>query len=349
MPRRPTNRRGLFVLVPVLIFLTYAVAQLSAHLGLIVALVGSALVVALYRPRVPEAKSLGGTIAVIVALVGVAAGFAYASVRALDRHEAAPHQDPPQQHLAPPVRKHARVPRISPRPPAPRSPSTWDDLCGADPGSGAPEFAATLLRRLYLGPQLPNQGPPPGAIAGGCTAAPFSPPGYENAVVYVKGYAGGTLKSLAVVSRRWGPAVFLAPAAMLVDKLVERYPDLGGWPRTDVGDGDYYGVMTAFGTAVLIRSSKTRDYLVLLPAAATVWLDAMRRCGCWLWPVAADVVNGKRRILLLRDTDARVAANVIFADSRTDSARLAHEKASRTRYGYMMQPADIETFARMAP
>lgn len=329
--------------------MTYALAQLSAHVGMVVALAGAALVVVLYRPKLPRAKSAGRTIALILALVGLAAGLAYAGVRALDHAQPAPRHDPPQRRVSPPAQTHAPGSRRSPTAPAPRSPSTWEQLCGADPGAGAPEFAARLLHQLYLGPQLPNLGPPPGAIDGGCTTRPFSPPGYENAVVYTKGYAGATLKSLALVSRRWGPAIFLSPSATIVDGLIERYRDVGGWPRTDAGEGDYYGVTTGFGTVILVRPSKSGDYVLLLPATATLWLDSMRRCNCWLWPVPADVVNGKRRIRLVREPDAATAVNVIFVDSDKGSSRLGHEKASRTDYGYMMQRAEIETFARMGP
>lgn len=223
------------------------------------------------------------------------------------------------------------------------------------PGANAKDFAADQLYRLYLGPQLPNTDPPPGADDGGCTGPTFSTPGNEDRFAYVIGAdVNRKIKSVAVVSKRFGVGIFLAPAAKPVIGLIRRYGDLGGWPRTNVGRGDYYGVPTPNGTAILSRSVKVIDdgsghaerYVLMLPAAAALWLDAMRRYRRWLYALPGGTVRGgKTRIRLVADLETNELVEAIIIDSKRGHAHVRGQPSSRRRSGDDMDQDEIEKYA----
>lgn len=243
--------------------------------------------------------------------------------------------------------------------PAPPHPSSdeWADGCTWDPAADAKEFAADLLHRLYLGPQLPNADPAPGA-GGGCTGQAFSTPGKEDRFAYVIGTdANAQIKSVAVVSKQFGIGIFLAPAAKPILGLIGRYGELGGWPRTDVGRGDYYGVRTPNGTAILMRYVKVIDdgrgraepYVLMLPAAAALWLDAMRRHGKWLYVRPGGTVRGgKTRLRLVANLSTNKLVEAIIIDPKQGLAHVQGKRSSLRHWGYDMHQDEVEKYAHAA-
>jgi hypothetical protein len=167
----------------------------------------------------------------------------------------------------------------------------------------------------------------------------------------------GTLKSIAIVSERYGPAIFLAPAAKRVLQMIERYRDVGGWPRTRAGHGDYYGVETPYGTSIMMRpapiwddgSGRTRGYVVLLPAAATLWMDAVRRFGSWLWALPGGTVHGKQRITFVANLQTNRIVGTIFVNRTSGEARVAGQRSSGSTYGRDLVQGQVEAFAPPQP
>lgn len=236
--------------------------------------------------------------------------------------------------------------------PPSRPQTKWSDLCPLLPGADAPGFAAEQLKRLYLGPQLDNADPPPGAEQGGCTGLTTVIDGH---FAFLEGKDDtGALKSVAVVSKLFGPAIFLAPAAKRVRKLIDRYRDIGGWLRTRVGrGGDYYGVRSPLGTCILMRpapvladgSGRTQGYVVLPPAAATLWMQTMRRYGSWLWALPGGLSNGKQRIRLVSNLQSTTVVETLFVDHKTDTARVASQRSWRSAYGVDLDQDEVKRFA----
>jgi hypothetical protein len=172
--------------------------------------------------------------------------------------------------------------------------------------------------------------PPPGAIQGGCTGPVYSPLGNEERFAYTVGTdSTGRVMSVGVVSRRFGPAIFILPAAKPVLKLIEMFGIIGGTPRIPVANGDLYGVHTPSGTVVLIRpgtvlpdgSGVAQEYVTLRPAAVTVWLRLMAQYGAFLWPIEASRVNGKQRFRLVADLVTSETVASLFVDPVTGRAR----------------------------
>jgi hypothetical protein len=75
---------------------------------------------------------------------------------------------------------------------------------------------------------------------------------------------------VAVDSRWFRAALFLAPAVKPVIALIERSNILGGLHRYPVAAGDFYPVQTAIGTYILIRSEtgteQTANRYLVVPA-----------------------------------------------------------------------------------
>jgi hypothetical protein len=231
--------------------------------------------------------------------------------------------------------------------------STWDEQCRWLPGVDAPDWARAQLHRLYLGPAIAGASPPPGASAG-CPGMTYST---IEAFAYVIGTTpAGDLGSLATVSRRFGPALFLAPAGDPVLHLIRTYGDIGSTRRLSVRAGDYYAVRTPAGTAVLVRPSAVRadnptvpqSYVTLPPAAATVWMNAMRTTGTWLWPLSAGQVNGKQRIKLVPNLRTGRAAQTIFVDPSSGAARQGGRLEWRGRYGSQLSEQELRSYAARA-
>lgn len=182
----------------------------------------------------------------------------------------------------------------------------WLDVCGALPGTHVQAQAdKQILMMLYLGipREVPTTDEPPGADQAGCDGPAVTPSGQDpDLFKYVIGTRPtGETRSIAALSDRFGPAIFLAPAVDPVEALVDRYRDVGGLRRTDLGSGDIYGVRTPDGGAILLRPTKTTNstkataYLVLLPAAARAWLLLLREEGRMLWPAGNAGPDGVGR------------------------------------------------------
>jgi len=310
----------------------------------------------------PSLRTRGLAVALTVVAIGVVTALGLAVAATVTLHDSSPvapqPSPPPVAPQPPPVAPPAPVPP-APEPKRPQRPRNllWDETCASKPGAGAPDFAAKTLYRLLLGPALPNVDPPPGVDDGGCTGHSLTTSGNRDTFAYVVGADNnGSVKSIAIVSRRFGPAIFLAPAATRIRDLIKRYLDIGGWPRTDVGHGDYYGVKTPFGTAILMRPTKVIDdgsgllerYVVLLPTAATLWLESMRRHGSWLYALRGRLVHGERRIRLVASLETEKLVEVILVTSKTGTARLAGRRSSSRRFGEDMKQAEVEAYVRRA-
>lgn len=200
-----------------------------------------------------------------------------------------------------------RSPVTPPARPLSVAAETWISACGpnAEPGDGAPEpWAEQVLYALYLGEKdlssgggrdLPTDIEPPGA-AGGCTGHVLAPDGSTH-FYYTFGtiLRTGETRSVAVASQRFPSAIFIAPAVEPVLDLIDRYGEIGGLPRLDVGRGDCQAAQTAGGMVMLVRTEKTASggggvaYLVLPLAVTQAWWQAMvERGGQWLWPRLAS-------------------------------------------------------------
>ena len=83
-------------------------------------------------------------------------------------------------------------------------------------------FVGALLHALYRGGMKLNADPPPG-MTGGCTGPPIFPLGRDGGVVYVEGQdPDGEIKSVAVVSKRFGSAINGKRRIHLVANLITR-------------------------------------------------------------------------------------------------------------------------------
>jgi hypothetical protein len=173
--------------------------------------------------------------------------------------------------------------------------------CPHMPAFGAPAWAREDLNALYFGGKQLNATPPPGEI-GGCTGRAIVPAAQHGSFVYTIGRnALGEILSVAVDSFKFGPAIFLSPAAKRVLELIHAgHAPLGGYPTRDVAGGDYAAAKTAAGTFVFVRGTKhlpglpnvAVPYQRLSPVIARPWLAAMTELNTWLWPLP-PVVDGE--------------------------------------------------------
>ena len=248
------------------------------------------------------------------------------------------------------------------------SSATWEDVCPTEPGYDAPSWVGNDLNALYLG-RVENADPPPGAFQGGCTGRTHRVDWPNGPLYYTIGtsiYSQQRL-SVAVVSSRYGPAIFLSPAPKLILSLLAQGP-LGGEPRQNVGNGDIYLVHNEHGVTVLIRRTKTitttstlaQPYVELLPAAAQAWFDAIRRRArthengdvtlAWLWPVETLLPDGSVRFRLLDPTTGSASATIIF-DPVTDSAELkmGGESFTYTSPNTNFTVSDLKPFLPLPP
>jgi hypothetical protein len=352
-PTEPSSALGWLTAVAAL--LTGVSMLLSSRPGMIIGAASIAVIVLLARTRLMSACGLGLT--VIIMLIGgsAAGGVGYVALVDDDKTE----QPNVVAPLPPPIGKPNRKPKPKPKPtpkpePSPTPKREWADECPWEPGAGAPEYAREPMKKLYLGPRLSSVDPPPGAGEGGCTGLTTTYPGFA----FTEGRdEGGTLKSVAVVSKSYGPAIFIAPAAKPVRALINRYKNIGGWLRTPAGHGDYYGVKSPYGTCILMRpapvrddgSGRTQGYAVLLPAAASLWMDAMRKHGSWLWAIPRDTVHGKLRIKLVSNLQTNKLVDTIFVNLATGEARLAGEPWSGSTYGRDLSQSEVQSFAPLVP
>jgi hypothetical protein len=174
--------------------------------------------------------------------------------------------------------------------------------CPSQTPSGAPRWARHDLRTLYLGGLGAEATAPPGFRFGGCPGRAIVPPALHGTFVYAFGHSpGGQIRSLVVDSERFGPEIFLAPAAQRVGALIEAgVMPVGGHPRLFPAGGDVVTVTTPSGTIALVRAEEHEPGLprlasayVELPATvATAWLGAMGEAERWLWPTGGRRAGG---------------------------------------------------------
>ena len=242
------------------------------------------------------------------------------------------------------------------RPHSAPSGAAWADVCRTEPGEDAPSWAKTHLRALYLGGSAARSTDPAPGASGGCTGRTLIPRGGDGNLVYTIAVdESGSMSSVATVSKRFGPAIFMAPAAEPTFQLLRTYLDIGGWARTPVGHGDFYGVTTPKGTAILVRpnimrgdgSRQAEPYVTLMPAAAARWMKAMDDASSWLWAVPDGTVNGKQRIRLVANLATSTAVDTIFIDPATGRARLASDDGWHSA-GRRIDQANVKALARLA-
>jgi len=278
-----------------------SLGDVFAQLGGFVAAVGRALL------DVPAGRIGLVRMAMVATLAMATFGFGEAPVVALGGAEAsrsAPH------HVAGTggERQRSQGPRqAAPDPSAqttpPFAPSSalaklWDHRCLSAPGAGAPTSVPLVgreLHELYLGAtgmtRVPVDYESPGASAG-CTGKVEREQhdSYFTIATYPR---TGEIGSVAVDSAKYGPAVFIAPAALPALALLRRYRTLGGTARHRVGHGDFYLIEVDVGTIVLVRAQYqepgqpgvVEGYVQLDPPVAEAWMACMREHHGWLWPV----------------------------------------------------------------
>jgi hypothetical protein len=198
--------------------------------------------------------------------------------------------------------------------------SEAEEGCLHLPSFGAPAWARNHLNALYYGTMRLKATPAPGYEEGGCTGLAVVPASEHGTFVYTIGRNElGEVRSVAVDSFRFEPAIFLAPAAQRVLALLKAgVAPLGGYPLLEVAGGDAVPITTERGTFVLVRSAKTlpgsdlaMPYVVLPPTAAAAWITAMKELGIWLWPLRPQIGAGKRQYPLVIDRTSTDAVAVV--------------------------------------
>ena len=263
-------------------------------------------------------------------------------------------------------------PPVAPAPPPPTAPrhdkqrlKFWDLVCKSRPGSHPDDTELDprerrLLEALYLGGaglDRDEVDDPPGA-SGGCTGpAVVSPPGRTRFVYVVGTDKAGKILSVAVVSRQFGAAIFIAPAAAPVLELIATYGDIGGMRRIDAGSGQIYGVPTPYGTALLVRgrvvqpgpSQLAVPYVALVPGAVSAWFKTMDDLGRWLWPVAAGRERGTTRIDLVPSLAAGLVLRSLFVDPSAHTARVSGQTSKAGPFGRPITSRELQERAKKAP
>ena len=160
------------------------------------------------------------------------------------------------------------------------------------PGEHIPASVRRNLYDAFLGGDASGlDDGAPGVDEAGCAGAVHD---IDRRFFYTEGTdAAGNLMSVAVDSREWGTAIFLAPATEPVLQLIHELGALGGTDRHDVLNGDVYLVHSKLGTHALVRAQKgppmqPQSYVTMPPAVSDIWFAAMRNRGAWLWPARLE-------------------------------------------------------------
>ncbi len=139
----------------------------------------------------------------------------------------------------------------------------------------------------------------------------------------------GEVLSVAVVSKRFGPEIFLAPAALRVIALIgEGIAPLGGYPRLNLAGGDLISITTPEGTILLARDEKhlpgephvAVPYVELPPAVATAFLEVLRERDDWLWPLPPATSDGGEAFELTANSQSSSGELEIHYDPTTGGA-----------------------------
>jgi hypothetical protein len=234
------------------------------------------------------------------------------------------------------------------------SESEWQ--CPHPPSFGAPAWARSDLDALYYGTKDLNATAPPGNDVGGCTGTAIVPVAEHGAFVYTIGRNElGEIRSIAVDSLEFGPAIFLSPAAQRVLALIEDgLTPLGGYPTMQVAGSDAVAIITERGTFTLVRGAKhlpgspelAMPYVELPPTATTAWVGAMHEQGDWLWPLHPRPTGEGREYPLAVDRTSTNPPIVVSYDAGEGTAQ-------RDQYSYYLPEPQIgqrelEAYARTA-
>ncbi len=165
--------------------------------------------------------------------------------------------------------------------------------CATPLVTGGPLWVDEDITHLYLGGAGVGAAEAPGTAIAGCPGELHLTQTASGLFAYTEGKspAEGQPRSIAVDSRRFGPALFLAPAVEPVQALLHRFKIVGGIRRYSVFGGDFYPVQTpAAGTYILIRrETGTKQgavpYTVVPPVVAQAWTVAIAKSQTFLWPV----------------------------------------------------------------
>ena len=234
-------------------------------------------------------------------------------------------------------------------------PGESTEPCPSLPAYGAPRWAGDILNALYYGGRSLNANPPPGNI-GGCTGRAVVVPTKAGSFVYTIGRNSlDEIRSVAAVSRKFGPAIFLAPAAQQVLDLIRHgQAPLGGYPTAEAAGGDVATVMTEDGTYVFVRDAKhvpglpnvAEPYVELPPTVASAWMGAMHEADSWLWPLTPHSWEGATSFPLAVDSAAEEGEFTVTFEPRSGTAQ-------RDQYRYEspahpLSQAEIENAAALA-
>jgi len=200
------------------------------------------------------------------------------------------HKEPPATHTeSTPSQTQTPVPAAAPRQNAECTEPTRNTV--------AVQLEAEM-QELYTGeavidgkkidryPLPERAGPAPGHLEAGCMKEFHEQVTPLGTLAWVWGQSpeNGEVLSIAVDSKNYGPALFLAPAAQQVKRLIDRFGIVGGIRRYEAGTGDFYPVRTPVGTFLLIRREKSEKYDLLPPEAAQKWAQTIKSAHVFLWP-----------------------------------------------------------------
>ncbi|HEV7400817.1 MAG TPA: hypothetical protein VGN84_11185 [Solirubrobacterales bacterium] len=219
-----------------------------------------------------------------------------------------------------------------------------EETCRFPPARGAPAWARDKLNALYYGGEALNANPPPGNI-GGCTEKAVVVGTPHGDFVYTIGHNRiGEVRSVAVTSHEFGPAIFLAPAAKnVIDLIRHKIVPLGGYPTKKVVEGDTTAVTTPQGTFALVRNAThlpgmpnfAAPYVELPPTVASAWFGAMRERNAWLWPQPPSANDLGREFTLTADSGGLEVEYTVKYDPSGGAAQ-------RDRYRYDLPEPQLE-------
>lgn len=196
------------------------------------------------------------------------------------------------------------------------------------PKIAGPARAREALRQLYLGePELEETTAPPGFHFGGCPGAPRVL--LHGTFVFLVGRKpSGEVASVAVDSIKFGPEIFLAPAAKHVLELIkEGVKPIGGHPRLFPAGGDAVTIETPDGTIAAVRAAEhpsgragiATAYVEMPPSVTMAWMGAMGEAERWLWPLGPES-SGEEVVYPLAETKEGRPRYFVHYDSATGTA-----------------------------